>query len=761
MPIEEWTRWQSERPSADQMGRWYAHGAHTGIGFVCGAVSGNLEMFEFDDRPTYDVFKERAALAGLGDLVARIEAGYLEDTPGGGVHWFYRCDEVTGNTKLAREETGDPANPVRVLIETRGEGGYAVAAPSNGTVHPSGKAYRLLAGGPRTIASITSEERGELWALARSFDRTTRQVYRVAEAAGDWLVRPGEAFAATASWEDVLAGHGWDPVFTRGEETYWRRPGKERAWSATTNYKGSDLLYVFSSSTPFEPERGYGKFAAYAVLEHGGDFKIAAAALADKGYGQRQQQIDPETGEIVEQLHLTDMGNAERLIARHGIDLRYCAPWKRWAVWGGETWADNGDDRVQERAKETVRSIYEEGIGVTSPERAQAIWKHAVRSESAGRVAAMIQLARSATSLAVAPEDLDRDPWLLNCANGTVDLRTGDLRPFARDDLMTKRSPARYDARAACPTWIAFLERIFAGDADLIGFMQRSAGYSLTGSTAERVMFILFGAGRNGKSTFLEVVRHVMGAYASGTPASTIMAQRNKGIPNDIARLKGARFVSASETSEAAEIDEAFIKVATGGDVITARFLNAEFFDFLPQFKIWLATNHKPSIKGTDPAVWDRIRLVPFTVRIPDDQLDKALRDKLIAEADGILQWLIAGCLDWRQRGGLGEPDAVAAATAEYRVGEDTFGPFLADRCDVQPAVSATAKELYAAYLEWAAEAGEEKLSQRRFGDRLRAQGFRAGKGTAGRRRWAGLRVLSKTERAEGADETESGEDAS
>lgn len=445
---------------------------------------------------------------------------------------------------------------------------------------------------------------------------------------------------------------------------------------------------------------------------------------------------------VADQLHLTDMGNAERLIARHGADLRYCGPWRRWVVWGGETWNDDADDRVQERAKETVRSIYEEGIAAEDPERAQALWKHAQRSEAAGRVRAMIELARSAPQLTIAPDDLDRDPWLLNCANGTIDLRRGVLLPFTREDLMTKRSPALFDDAARCPTWLAFLEQIFGGDRDVIAFMQRAAGYCLSGSTTERVMFILFGAGRNGKSTFLEVLRHVLGDYSSGTPASTIMSQRNKGIPNDIARLKGARFVSASETSEGAEIDEAFVKVATGGDTITARFLNAEFFDFRPQFKIWLATNHKPSIKGTDPAVWDRIRLVPFTVRIPDDQLDKGLRDKLIAEADGVLRWLIAGCLEWQRNGGLGEPAVVTEATEEYRLDEDVLKSFIEDCCIEQPLVFCPATDLYRVYQEWAKGHGEEVMSQTLFGKRLRERGFRQGR-TNSTRGWIGIRLYA------------------
>ena len=465
------------------------------------------------------------------------------------------------------------------------------------------------------------------------------------------------------------------------------------------------------------------------------DSLLAAAVLAE------DTEDEPESVEW----NLTDMGNAERLLHRHGPDLRWCAPWKRWIVWNGETWTSAGDELVQERVKETVRSIYDE---MTAPDmrpaRAEALWKHATRSESASRIAGTINVARSATRLQLAPDDLDRDSWLINCANGTIDLRRGVLLPFTREDLMTKRSPGFFDTAATCPTWLAFLERIFDSQADLIAFMQRAAGYCLSGSTSERVLFILYGEGRNGKTTWLEVIRHVLGDYASGTPASTIMSQRNKGIPNDIARLKGARFVSASETSESAEIDEAFIKIASGGDTVTARFLNAEFFDFRPAFKIWISTNHRPSIRGTDPAVWDRIRLVPFNVRIPEDQLDKALRDKLILESDGILQWLIAGCLDWQRLGDLGVPPIVANATAEYQIDENIVAGFFDDCCDLQRNVSETSARLYNAYKAWSTRTGEEPLSQRRFADRLRQHGAIAARRGGDRERiWRGVRLLA------------------
>lgn len=452
---------------------------------------------------------------------------------------------------------------------------------------------------------------------------------------------------------------------------------------------------------------------------------------------------DPDGAEAVDEddLHLTDMGNADRLVRRHGPDLRYCVVWKRWVVWSGEVWAADGDALVQERAKETVLSIYEEGVAADSTERAAALWKHAQRSEAAGRVQALVTLARSTRRLAILPDDLDRDAMLINCANGTIDLASGALRAFCREDLMSKRSPVLFDADAACPTWLAFLEEIMLGDRAMVDYLQRVAGYCLTGLTIERVMFILFGAGRNGKSTFLEVLRFVLGDYASGTPASTIMSQRNKGIPNDIARLKGARFVSASETSEGAEVDEAFVKVATGGDTITARFLNAEFFDFRPQFKILLSTNHKPSIKGTDPAVWDRIHLVPFVFRVPDDRIDKTIRDRLLAEAEGILQWAVAGCLAWQQIG-LAPPANVREATDEYRLDEDVLRLFLEDCCVEQPLVSCTAVELYAAYTTWAEGHGEETLSQTKFGRRLRERGFRQTR-TNSQRGWTGLRLYA------------------
>lgn len=763
-PIDAWARWQSERPDADQMRRWYGDdGRQGGIGFVCGAVSGGLELFEFDDRATYEEFIEAARGVGLRELVDRIERGYLEETPGGGVHWFYRCAEIAGNTKLARAPTDDPADPVRVLIETRGEGGYAVVAPSNGTVHPSGRAYRLAQGGAGSIATLTPAEREGLWSLARSFDRMPRQAYRIAEEQGDWIERPGEAFAATTYWSDVLEPHGWRAVFTRGDETYWRRPGKDESWSATTNYKGSDLLYVFSTSTPFESERGYGRFAAYAVLEHGGDFTKAAAALADKGFGKKTGKNaggDAAPVAPTPTYHLTDLGNAHRLVARHGENVRWCDSMGRWFHWV-DRWEQVGPTILLDLAKETALSIYDEANAAPAGSEYQtALMKWAKTSGSGRAIASMVALTKTVTGpIAVDADQLDADAMLLGVEGGVVDLRTGEGREPRREDYITKSCRTPFDPAATCPRWESFLEQIFGGDAELIAYVRRAVGYSLTGTIGERVIFIEHGSGTNGKTTFLEVLAHILGTYAMSTPVETLIARKDRGIPNDLARLKSARFVSATETERGAALAEAFIKAVTGGDRVSARFLHQEFFDFIPQLKLWLATNHRPTIASGGKAIWKRIRLIPFEVEIPDDQVDPNLKTKLLSEAPGILAWAVRGCLEW-QRVGLKEPRSITAANTSYEEDEDVLGAFLEDRAIVEPNVWCSVSDLYEAFADWAKAHGEERISAKAFSQAMsERKGIkRSRQGPSGTRGFSGVRLPPRvqpkhTRQPDGLDE--------
>jgi putative DNA primase/helicase len=421
--------------------------------------------------------------------------------------------------------------------------------------------------------------------------------------------------------------------------------------------------------------------------------------------------------------NLTDMGNARRLVTRHGKDLRFVPVWGMWLVWDGRRWSRDETGEVERRAKDTVRSIYAEAFATSDSDKRQAIAKHAAKSESERAVRAMIALAKTEPGIPVTPAELDADPWLFNVQNGTLQLRSGALQPHRREDLITKVSPVAFDAAARCPTLLAFLDRTMAGRVDLVGFIQRLVGYTLTGVTTEQILALLYGMGANGKSTLLELVAELMGDYGQSIEFSTLLARGQDSTRNDLARLVGARFVAGSEAEDGRRFSEVLVKQLTGGDKITARFLFKEYFDFRPQFKLWLAANHKPVIRGTDLAIWRRIRLVPCTVTIPEAERDPNLPGKLRAELPGVLAWAVRGCLAWQQDG-LGMPQAVRDATNEYREEMDVLGGFLSERCEARADALVKASELYAAYKAWCEASGERALNQTRFGTALGERGL-------------------------------------
>jgi len=322
-PDGEWKRYQRERACEEQIDRWYSNG-RAGVGIVCGAVSKNLEVMEFDDRRTYDEFKQVAVEVGLDAIVERIEAGYLEESPSGGIHWPYYCETITGNAKLAcrpraSDEEDARHDKVRVLIETRGEGGFIIIAPSHGPVHPSGRPYRRVRGALDTITTLSTDEREALFSFARTFDRMPKEEFvdsrRRGHKEGE---RPGDVFARRTSWREILEPHGWTVVHEKDDVTYWRRPGKDIGVSATTNYGGSDLLFVFSTSTEFKAERGYGRFSVYTILDHAGDFEAAARALGERGYGEPGRSTsEKQTTDAI--LPAAPWPDAPAEIAFHGL----------------------------------------------------------------------------------------------------------------------------------------------------------------------------------------------------------------------------------------------------------------------------------------------------------------------------------------------------------------------------------------------------------------------------------------------------------
>ena len=438
---------------------------------------------------------------------------------------------------------------------------------------------------------------------------------------------------------------------------------------------------------------------------------------------------------------LSDLGNAERLVHDFGDQIRYCHAWKKWLIWDGVRWAVDQSGRIYQLAKKVVRKIYGDAQTGNGYGLRTAIAKHAIASESDSRIKAMVALAQS--EVPITPDMLNSNPWLLNCLNGTIDLRTGELLPHQIEHFITKLASVEFDPNATCPLWHQFLIRIMDENEQLIKFLQRAIGYALTGETSEQCLFIFYGCGANGKSTFLQTLGCLLGDYSISTPTETLLVKRRGAIPNDVARLKGARFVVASESDVEQRLAESLIKQMTGGDTITARFLHQEWFDFEPTHKVFFGTNHRPVIKGTDYAIWRRIRLVPFEITIPEEERDKDLFDKLKDEASGILAWAVKGCLDWQQRG-LGVPEEVKEATDSYREEMDALGEFLKDCCYQKAEAKVSSKQLYEAYSLWCQDNGQELVGQRAFSSALREKGFKPCRiGSRGSRGWAGLELFA------------------
>jgi putative DNA primase/helicase len=465
-----------------------------------------------------------------------------------------------------------------------------------------------------------------------------------------------------------------------------------------------------------------------------------AELIGDDIVSKVREWLQLESPVIVDgSLHHTDMGNAQRLIERHGTNLRYCFDSGKWLTWNGRCWATDNDGQVERLAKETIKSMYcEAGCSTNISDRGN-LAKHALKSEAEGRLHAMVNLAKTEPSVPVSQSMLDADPWLLNCQNGTIDLRTGKLLAHHRNNLCTKEVAIAFDPDAQCPTWSAFLNRVMADNRALVKFLQRAVGYALTGMTTEQVLFFLYGTGANGKSTFIETCRNLVSDYAQQADFDTFVPKENGHPRNDLARLTGARFVAAVEAAQGRQLAENVIKQATGSDTITARFLYREYFEFTPQFKLFLVANHKPVVVGTDEAIWRRIRLIPFTVTIPPDERDKQLLEKLHRELPGILAWAVRGCLDW-QRDGLGEPEAVSNATAAYRREMDVMADFIDEHCVLGEHETEDAGLLYEKFKEWSLQNGEGAATQKKFGAQLRERGFEAGK-KRGSRCWFGLRL--------------------
>lgn len=449
-------------------------------------------------------------------------------------------------------------------------------------------------------------------------------------------------------------------------------------------------------------------------------------------------------GDLLKPAERSDAGNAELLASLFGDRLRFVHGPDVWRVWRGGHWAEDVDGAAERLALEAAQERLHRADGIADPKEATEQAKWAIGSRSAKRLRDCLSVAKHTRPFTSTAEAFDANPWALNIANGTLDLRTGDLREHDPSAMHSKRAPAEYMAGAECPRWEQFLQEVFDGDTEVVNYLRRAVGYSLTGDTREQVLFVLYGSGCNGKTTLLNLLKRLLGDYKTNTDFATLsyVKEKQAGVRDDLAALTGARLVTASEAALGMRFSEGRVKQLTGGDPVTARPLYGRYFDFTPRFKLWLSCNHRPTVRDTSEAFWRRVHLVPFTVSFRNRE-DQALPEKLAEELPGILAWAVTGCLEWQAKG-LNPPERVKAATSEYRASEDVIGHFLSDSTETDRRAATLSKDLYGAYLRWCAQTDERTESRRTFGEALAEKGFVRKRGTGGLTVYHGLRLTEE-----------------
>jgi P4 family phage/plasmid primase-like protien len=764
-PDGAWKQYTTGRASHTELRTWF-HDGTLGVGVVTGPISGNLEMLEVEGRAAHMLgeLAQVAADSDLGDIWARLCTGWLEQSPSGGFHWLYRVHlpdgtKFPGNTKIAKDERGD------VLAETRSANGFTVVAPSSGTVHPTGKPWVRLAGGPSTAPTLTWDEREavhNVFAVVLGAPdpepETPSELDLALTAPGPRAsdgVSPGDDFEAKTDWKDILTG--WTHVTTRGRTRFWRRPGKDTpGFSATTGRaEDRDRLYVFSSSTVFQTETPYTKFGAYALLNHGGDHQAAAQALQQKGFGQRPaprlelvaDNTRPAAPQPAQQrshgssalatvtvlaprdddrhaLAETDTGNARLLVETYGDTLRYCTDRGRWLAWNGHVWKWQPSDGGLARE-------YAKDIAAHLPAGNNAETAYRRKALSAKGTTDMLIQARTDPRITVTMDDLDNRPWELNTPGGIIDLTTGNLLDADPAKLHTRTTSCTPDPNADTQLWENFLATTFQ-DPELTGYMQRLIGYSCVGKVREHILPFAYGHGGNGKGALLEAVVAVLGDYATTSPNGFLMASNYAQHSTEIARLAGARFVICSEVNESDRFDEAKVKQLTGGDTLTARFMRQDDFTFTPTHHLWLMGNHQPAVESGGNSFWRRLRLIPFTHTVPEAERIEDLQGILATDhGPALLNWIAVGAAHYHQHG-LQEPASVTEATKDYAHDVDTVARFLEEDTTLHPGPNAnsfatTCSALRNAYETWCKANGETPLKGRGFQSQLVKHGITVG----------------------------------
>lgn len=814
-PLVAWKQYQQIPPSSNTVHEWFEQQwPRAGVAVICGRVSGNLEMLELEGRANKEEIlagiEQSCIDHGVGDIWRMLTTtGYTEMTPSGGLHILYRVFDapVPGNEKIATRpatedeltdqerqlrERNPTAHFIRVLAETRGDGGYVIVAPTGGNCHPTGYDWITLTGTQGEFISISWEQRCLLHLAFRSVlhvPSPTQEIVLVEprpvviERDPDAPLTPVEDFNAKASWNDGwFTEQGWRVHHQDGNEIFWTRPGKD--WgdghSASTGVRdgGQDCLYVWSTSTGLPTEVPLTKFMVYAHYQYNGDRSRAARVLQQLGYGEplhpplvelRDEDLLPrERGEdeplpdhALERLLadasdgiiLTDLGYARRTWDAYRNHIRFNATTKSWCVWhsGSGTWgednyafANGAVTRIVESNFNWMRGFERQNIRADgeprfSPRQVEKLVSRAQDYNNNGRIKAVLERLAAIDGVRVTAESFDKKLDLLNLRNGTLDLANFELKSHDSADMITMCFNAEFDPYAECPNFQKYLEEVIP-DPDIRTYIQRAVGYSLLGRPQERAIFLLYGPSGTGKSVFTDVMTELFGEYGGTAPPSTFKLKKQDSY-YDLHRLRGKRFVSASEMPQKMEMDEELVKRLTGGDRINSRDLYQSFVEWEPRCVIWLATNHLPKITSDDDAMWRRVRTVPMKTVIKARKEEvKGFSDVLVQEANGLLNWALDGLREYR-RIGLAEPDVILADIEAYHQDSDTVSSWLNSMVEggdlrLVPEQRMSVAELYALYDEHCVSNGDSRYGKQRFAKRLESVSAEVEVRKVGGNRW-------------------------
>jgi putative DNA primase/helicase len=723
-PLLPWKEFQERRATPDEVEAWFRRWPDADLGVVTGEVSG-IAVVDVDRSSEADFDR---ALGHLGDLVPGEVAPPMARTRSGGVHLYFRYP--SGGLRNATRLGGLP-------IDLRGEGGYAKAPPTLGYTWispPEGELpeippalLQFLRAGPSRSGVTAPNGSAASVAPALSADFAARYPDRV-----------DQARRYAREYPPAIAGqHGHDTTFklalvltrslTLPQELAIDvllkeyNPRCQPPWTeAELRHKITDAAR--STQVPLGNPADVAALRAFAASRAGGEY---AATAADAG-----PTAPPATINIS-----SELGAAQRLIAAHGEDLRYVWSRREWLLWDGRRWHPGAGGHVLGLAAACARKWTVDSVGTGD----LADFKAARNLESSRSVAGAAALAAVDRRVLLRAEQLDADPMLLTCANGTIDLRSGKLRPHRREDLVTHLVPHAFDPSATAPRWSRFLDEITGNEIEVRRFLQRWFGYCITGFTVEHALLLALGRGCNGKSVMVETIQDVLGLdLATPAPPGLLLVQHGDRHPTELQHLAGRRLVVANELPKGGTFNDERLKWLCGGDTLIARAMRQDFASFTPTHKIVVCANELPRVNDASPGFWRRMRVVPFNVSFEgreDRDLSRTLRD----EAPGILRWLVDGCLAW-QRDGLGEPQAVRGATAEYRRSEDVVGLWIKHYAPtIKPGVPTSAETIYSNFKLWAEARGERPVTQTMFGRELAAHGWTRDR-SKGRSQWTPAR---------------------